>query len=102
MKVVLRPEAEQDVKAAFEWYATEDPHLAQDFLVAVAHAVSRIRERPNQFPEISKNVRRALSHRFPYAIYFVTRVSFSAVIAVLHNKRRPALWKARARHEKAG
>jgi toxin ParE1/3/4 len=102
MKVVLRPEAEQDVHTAFQWYTRKDPPLARGFLVAIGQAISRIREQPLQFPEIAKKVRRALAHRFPFAIYFVPRESFSAVVAVLHNKRRPALWKERVRREKVG
>jgi hypothetical protein len=44
----------------------------------------------------------AILHRFPYAIYFVPRESFTAVVAILHTKRRAAVWERRVRRESAG
>ena len=99
MKVLLRQEAEEDVAAAVAWYTRADRRLARDFVSEVRRTISRIRQRPLQFPEAPKNVRRAILHRFPYAIYFVPRESFVAVVAILHTKRRSALWEQRVRRE---
>ena len=41
-------------------------------------------------------VRRALLHKFPYSIYFVNEPEAIAIIAVLHQHRRPDMWKSRA------
>ena len=102
MKVLLRPEAEEDVAAAVAWYARADWQLAQDFVTEVRRTTSRIRQLPFQFPEAAQNVRRAMLHRFPYAVYFVPRESFAAIVAILHTKRRSALWEKRARREEEG
>ena len=102
MKVLLRPEAEEDVGAAVAWYARTDRQLARDFVAEVRLTISRIRQRPLQFPEAAQNVRRAFLHRFPYAIYFVLHESFAAVVAVLHTKRRSAVWENRVRREEEG
>jgi plasmid stabilization system protein ParE len=102
MKVLLRPAAEDDVAGAVAWYAQADRQLARDFVSEVRRTVSRIRQRPLQFPEVAENVRRAILQRFPYAIYFVTRESFIAVVAIFHTKRRSALWEMRVSREVEG
>lgn len=40
------------------------------FLSDVDRTFARIRERPFQFPSVTGDVRRALLHTFPYAVYF--------------------------------
>jgi plasmid stabilization system protein ParE len=47
------------------------------------------------FPVIEEDVRRALLHKFPYSIYFVNEPDAVAIIAVLHQHRRPGSWKSR-------
>jgi plasmid stabilization system protein ParE len=102
MKVLLRPEAEEDVGAAAAWYARADRRLARDFVTEVKRTISRIRQRPLQFPEVAQNVRRAILHRFPYAVYFVLHESYAAVVAILHTKRRSAVWEKRVPQEEEG
>jgi plasmid stabilization system protein ParE len=98
--VVLRLAAEQDVKEARLWYHGQQPKLGKEFVDELRRAMRRIGERPLQFPEIAARVRRTLLHRFPYAVYFVLRGGQAIVVAVLHQRRRPATWKRRARDEK--
>ena len=50
MKVVLRPEAEQDVEEAFGRYAEKDLRLARDFVAAVRDAISRFARGRFSFP----------------------------------------------------
>jgi len=59
---------------------------------------------PLQFRDIGKGLRRAHVRRFPYVIYFVLRdESRAAIIAVLHQRRDPGMWKKRLQtEEKAG
>ena len=100
--VVVRPRAETDVADARKWYTREDHHLGIAFVEEFARTVERIGALPDQFPEVGRDVRRALLHRFPYATYFVRRVDRAIVIAVLHQRRRPGAWRTRARVEGAG
>lgn len=100
--VVVRQGAETDVADAQLWYTREGHHLGIAFVEEFARTVERISERPDQFPEVDRDVRRALLHRFPYATYFVRRVDSAILIAVLHQRRRPDVWRARARVEGAG
>jgi hypothetical protein len=47
-------------------------------------SAARIRERPLQFPAVSSDVRRALLHTFPFAVYFRVLDEIVIVLAVLH------------------
>jgi hypothetical protein len=38
-------------------------------------------------------VRRALLHRFPYSVYYLTEQEIVAVVAVVHQRRYPDTWK---------
>ena len=50
----------------------------------VDRTFARIRELPSQFPNVAGEVRRALLHTFPYAVYFRASDQAVVVLAVLH------------------
>ena len=100
--VVIRHRAEADLERARAWYARHDHQLGLAFVEELDRTVQRIGALPDQFPEVGREVRRALLHRFPYATYFVRRANIAIIVAVLHQHRRPGAWKARARLEGSG
>jgi len=95
-RLIVRPLAEADVEDAAGWYHSEQGGLSKRFLRDVDHTFSRVLERPMQFPSVAAEVRRALLHNFPYAVYFRTSGETVTVLAVLHLRRNPAVWRARA------
>jgi plasmid stabilization system protein ParE len=92
----VRPLAEADLEQAASWYDVEQAGLGSRFLGDVDQVFGRIRERPQQFPAISGDIRRALLHTFPYAVYFRDTEETIRVLAVLHLRRKPGLWRARS------
>jgi len=96
-RFIVRPLAEADLENAARWYEEERPGLAGRFLDDVDRALERIRERPLQFPAVAGDVRRALLHTFPYAVYFRASDESVIVLAVLHLRSNPKVWRARAR-----
>ena len=93
---VVRPLAEADLEQAASWYDDEQPGLALLFLNDIDQIFARIREMPRQFPVVSDNIRRALLRTFPYAVYFRETDEVLIILAVLHLRRRPGLWRARS------
>ena len=69
-RFIVRPLAEADSENVARWYDEERPGLAERFLKDVDRSFVRLRQRPLQFPVVVGDVRRALLHTFPYAIYF--------------------------------
>jgi plasmid stabilization system protein ParE len=87
---IVRPLAESDLESATTWYERQRAALGLRFLDAVDQLFERVRTKPLQFPLVSGNVRRALLHTFPYAVYFRVTDDAVTVLAVLHLRRRPS------------
>ena len=100
--LIVRPAVEADIADAQAWYSARDLKLADQFIEELRTTFRRIRERPRQFPEVG-GARRALLHRFSYAVYFVLPNDEQAVvIAILHQSRAQRTWKRRAKAEGPG
>ncbi len=69
-EIIVRPEAEAEVKQAFEWYEEQSEGLGLEFLRAIEACLSGVMRNPFAF-QIAKvpNVRRTLVRRFPYALF---------------------------------
>lgn len=59
-RVVLEPEAEQDITEAYDWYERQRVGLGERFLTSLAEALDRIAEGPQAYPVVERGVRRAL------------------------------------------
>ena len=87
--------ADADIEAAFKWYESEQPGLGSEFIQEVRAAYRRILEGPFKYQELRSNVRRALTRRFPYGIYFSVEEDLIIVLAVLDTARDPTEWHFR-------
>jgi plasmid stabilization system protein ParE len=93
---LVRPLAQADLDDAATWYESQQSGLGSRFLDAVDHVLNRVRESPLQFPSVSAGVRRALLPTFPYAVYFRETEQAVVILAVLHLRRDPRLWRVRS------
>src|SRR5205823_5030710 len=95
-RLSLRGEAEADIEAAAEWYEDQRAGLGLEFTRVVRAALATIERDPLLYPFARGEVRRALVRRFPYAVYFLVAPEAVVVIACLHVRRDPQVWKQRA------
>ncbi len=98
--VLIEPEAEQEIRAARDWYEERREGLGADFVDCVDDAVKRIGEVPTAsapVPGVPEHleVRRVFLKRFPYAAVFVEQDEAISVVALAHLKRRPGYWLQR-------
>ena len=93
---MVRPLAQADIDEAVTWYEQQQSGLGSRFLDALDHVFNRVCDTPLQFPAISVDVRRALLHTFPYAVYFRETEQAVVILAVLHLRRDPRIWRHRA------
>jgi plasmid stabilization system protein ParE len=91
----LRPEARADIREAARWYENQQPGLGDLFVSRVLALLERIAQSPQHFPYLRPPVRRALVAQFPYGVYFTHQDGRTVVLAVLHQRRDPAIWKSR-------
>lgn len=95
LEVRLRPEAEQDLADAAAWYEEQRQGLGHEFLDEVLTMLSSIAETPLMHPNVHRNTRRAIIHRFPFGVYFRVEDATIVVVAVMHGSRNPRRWKNR-------
>jgi plasmid stabilization system protein ParE len=91
----INPEAEADLTAAALWYAEQDPErdLGLELLQEFTDVLDQVRDNPFLFVVYDGSVRRALLRRFPYAVYYETETDRIVVLAFMHMKREPDVWR---------
>jgi plasmid stabilization system protein ParE len=95
-QVIVRAEAESDIAEAYGWYEQRARDLGGDFLLCLDAVIASITRNPHLYPVVHKGIiRRALLRRFPYGVFFVDGERSISVIALVHAKRNPQVWKDR-------
>jgi plasmid stabilization system protein ParE len=96
-RLVVRPEAEAEITDAALWYEERTEGLGLDLVQEVGIAIRRAVEAPLLYPVLRQKpqVRRALTRRFPYRIFFVVRDDVVVVFAVMHAARHDRGWLGR-------
>ena len=95
MRYRFHPEALEEYREATLYYAERDPALALRFVEAIEDAIRRILEAPQRWRVLDDNVRRCLTHVFPYGVLYTIEPEFILIIAVMHGSREPGYWKQR-------
>ncbi len=93
--LLIRPEAEKDIREAHRWYEEQRAGLGADFLLCLEEGFDRIQRNPEMYPVVHQNVRRHLIRRFPYGIFYLSEADPIVILAVLHGHRNPGEWKSR-------
>jgi plasmid stabilization system protein ParE len=95
VKVILTPEADLDITEAYIWYERRRTGLGEEFLTAVDASIERIRRWPEMYAAVHEAYRRALTRRFPFALFYEYAEDTITVYAVFHTSRDPRKWRAR-------
>lgn len=95
VRLILTPDAETDLEEAYRWYEAQRPGFGEEFLSAAQTVLSSILTSPGQYPVIHRETRRALLHRFPYAVLYRLRPDTVIVVAIFHGRRDPRSWESR-------
>lgn len=68
--MIIRPEAEADLADARGWYEAQRAGLGDEFLECVGEALRTIEMMPKLHWTVHRDVRRAPTRRFPFAVYY--------------------------------
>ncbi len=85
--LLVRPEAEQDLAAARDWYERKRSGLGGIFLDEVAVAMRELEHDPERAHLYFRNFRRVLLRRFPYKVFYQVFAERIVVFRVLHAKQ---------------
>jgi toxin ParE1/3/4 len=94
-ELILRPEAEAEMTEAYVWYEARSRGLGADFLLSIDAVLQAAARNPGQFPVVHHGIRRGLTKRFPYQVFFLGDDQKVIVLAVFHAKRNPERWQNR-------
>ncbi|MBD2340931.1 type II toxin-antitoxin system RelE/ParE family toxin [Calothrix sp. FACHB-156] len=95
MRYVFHPQALTEYTEAVQYYLEQRVEVAQAFIDAIEDAVYRIRESPTRYIVIDEDVRRCMTHKFPYGILYTIEQDYILILAVMHCSREPGYWKNR-------
>jgi plasmid stabilization system protein ParE len=86
--IEFRTDALEDILGAINWYEKQMAGLGDEFFIAFTNEVRNIHRNPLLYAIKYKNIRKAITKRFPYIIYFIVSPSNEIIVlAVLHMKR---------------
>ena len=86
--VLIRPEAEGEIQAGYDWYESQRRGLGDEYLGEIESSISVIASSPQFWPVIhGEKVRRHLLKRFPYSMYYLLDSGRVVVVAVLHQRQ---------------
>jgi plasmid stabilization system protein ParE len=95
MNLVIRPEAEAEIAATYDYYETVTKGLGAAFLLAVEACLDGIQRSPEMYAVLYKDIRRGLLRRFPYGIFYVVEPEQIVILACFHARRDPKQWQRR-------
>src|SRR4051794_25212949 len=94
-RIVISRNARNDISNAARWYKRQRTELGNEFLQEIQSALDRAAANPYGFQCMrhKPEVRRVLTKRFPYRVYFIRRRSEVVVFRVLHTSRHDREWE---------
>ena len=98
--VHFEPEAAAELVDAGRWYEEQADGLGAEFVAAVDATIESISNWPNTGSPVDgitdgPEVRRAPVDGFPYSVAYAVTGEAIQVLAVAHDRRRPAYWTGR-------
>lgn len=96
MKLIVAPAALRELQGAVDFYAgNANAKLGQGFVLEFERAVNLILANP-QIGAVFRGDRHRFSlRRFPYNIVYQIGIDELRIVAVAHQRRRPAYWTHR-------
>ena len=74
---------------AIKYYETQQIDLGIKFQNDVKSSIKRIKEFPDPYVAVKKNIRRCLLHKFNYSILYTIKDNYILIIAISHQHRKP-------------
>ena len=95
MQIHFQPEAEAELAEARLWYALQREGLDDALMQRVEEALQRIVDAPYAYQVAYRQLRRAVLHQFPFAIFYWPGDDEIRVFAVYHSSRDPKKLRSR-------
>jgi plasmid stabilization system protein ParE len=94
-RVIIRKRAEAEFARSARYYNKQSAGLGDRFAVKVFAMCETIAMRPESFPILAENIRRAVMHSFRFVIHFIIEGDKIVILSVFHTSRNPEVLKKR-------
>lgn len=88
-------EARAEFDDAVDWYERRSAGRGTMFADAVLLILDRIRQQPDFYPVVKKDVRQAIVAKNPSCVYYREDDQTILVISIFHASRNPEIWHRR-------
>lgn len=93
--IAFRREAQEELDDAAGYYEAQRAGLGLAFSHRAEEALDRIAAMPEMYPPLYQGIRRARLRQFPYSLFYQVEAEGILILAVLHNRRDPRIWRTR-------
>ena len=94
-RLIVEPDAEQDISDGFGWYESRRIDLGPEFLDELEKSLERVADNPLSYTEVVEGIRRAVIHTFPYLLFYRIAEEEIRVLAVLPAAQDPEYIRSR-------
>jgi toxin ParE1/3/4 len=94
-KLIVTKEAEADILDSYRSYEATQEGLGRRFMDEIERTFDRILPNPFLYQEVETVIRRAITHAFPYLVFYTLDEQTVQILAVIHGAQDPAYIKER-------
>lgn len=95
MRYEFHPEARIEYFEAIAHYEARQAGLGARFTIEIEIAIRHVIESPDRWRKLDGDVRRCLTHIFPYGVLYSVETDYILILAVMHHSRKPGYWHER-------
>jgi len=95
-RLIISRAAKLDINDIARWYDMRAAGRGEEFLADVDDAVAQVRRFPESGPLVYRSLRGLVLQEFPYTLFYVYEPGRIRVLGVIHWRRDPEVWQARA------
>jgi toxin ParE1/3/4 len=89
-KLIVTNEAEADILDGYLSYEEKQESMGLRFMDEIEQAFDRILSNPFLYQEVDTDIRRAVTHTFPYLVFYTFDEQTVQILAVIHGSQDPA------------
>ncbi len=78
--LIIEPGAEADIEDGYGWYEERQSGLGRRFIEELDSTFLRVVENPGSYQEAVPAIRRAVTHTFPYLVFFTFNAQAAQIV----------------------
>ena len=89
MNLIISKKAQIEIELSVDYYNLQKKDLGNIFKNNIMYFILNIKEFPNLYPNVDKDIKRCLLHKFPYSIFYTIRDDKIIILSVAHQHKKP-------------